>query len=58
MGDLLVVQSKVRELIKKNQCNASGSAVEALSKAVEGLVKAAVNRAKKNGRKTVQDRDV
>lgn len=58
MGDLLVVQSKVRELIKKSKMNASGSAVEALSKAVEGLVKAAVGRAQKNGRKTVQDRDV
>lgn len=58
MGDLLVVQSKVREIIKKNKMNASGTAVEALSKAVEGLVKAACGRAAKNGRKTVQDRDV
>lgn len=58
MGDLLVVQSKVRELIKKSKMNASGTAVEALSKAVEDLVKKACTRAAKNGRKTVQDRDV
>ena len=58
MGDLLVVQSKVREIIKKNKMYASSTVVEALSEAVEGLVKAACKRASKNGRKTVQDRDV
>ncbi len=58
MGDLLVVQSKVREIIKKNKMNASGTAVEALSKAVEELVKKACKRADANHRKTVQDRDI
>ena len=37
MGDLLVVQSKVREIIKKNKMNASGSAVEALSRRSKAL---------------------
>lgn len=58
MGEVLVVQSKVKELIKKSGCNTSGDAIGALSKSVEGLVKAAVARAKANNRKTVQDRDI
>lgn len=58
MGDLLIVQSKVREIIKKSKMNTSGDAIEALSKAVEDMVKAACKRAGANKRKTVQGRDV
>lgn len=58
MGDLLVVQSKVKELAKKMGCRTSGDAIGAFSKAVEASVKAAVNRAKANKRQTVKAGDV
>jgi len=58
MADTLVVQSKVKELIKKAGCNTSGESIDAFSKAVEGLIQKAVNRCKANGRKTVKAQDV
>lgn len=57
-GDLLVDKSKVRELIKKCQMDASGEAVEALSKAVEELVKRACKKASDHSRQTVSAADV
>lgn len=58
MGEVLVVQSKVKELIKKSKKNTSGDAIVALSKSLEDLVKKACARAEANGRKTVQSRDI
>ncbi|MBI4564861.1 MAG: hypothetical protein HY716_09250 [Planctomycetes bacterium] len=58
MADLLVVQSKVRELAKKGKLRMSGDAVEQLSKTVEGLLKAAGERAKANGRLTIKKSDI
>lgn len=57
MTDLLVVGSKVKEEIKKYDCNTAGDAVEALSKMVEDVIKKAAERAKANGRKTVRAED-
>jgi histone H3/H4 len=56
--EILVVQSKVRDMIKAEGCATSQDAVEALSKEIERMVKKAVERAKENGRKTVQGKDV
>lgn len=58
MADLYVVQSKVKELLKKKGCNTSAKALEALSKEVETWATKAVERAKANGRKTIFPQDV
>jgi histone H3/H4 len=52
----LVVKSAVRELVK--DMRVSDSFFEGLNKAVEELVKRAVERAKANGRATLRDCDV
>ena len=57
MTEILVVGSKVKEEIKKHDCNTAGDAVDALSRVVEGMVKKAAERAKANGRKTVRAED-
>ena len=57
MTEVLVVGSKVKEEIKKHDCNTAGDAVEALSKVVELKIKRAAERAKANGRKTVRADD-
>ncbi len=61
MGDLLVVQSKVKETAKKvggKDLRFSGDAVKALSDKVVGILKDAAVRAKANGRKTVKPQDL
>jgi len=58
MAELLVVGSKVREVIKKGDMNMSGEFLDALSKKVEEEVKRAIERAKANGRKTVRENDL
>jgi histone H3/H4 len=52
----LVVKSAIRELVK--DMRVSDSFFEGLNKAVEELVKRAVERAKANGRATLRDCDV
>jgi histone H3/H4 len=58
MGELLVVQSKVKELAKKLKLRMAGDAVGAISKAVEEVVKAAAVRAKANKRQTIKASDI
>jgi histone H3/H4 len=60
MGDeVLVVGSKVRGYIKaKAGMNTSAAVIGALSVKVAGLLNEAIENAKKDGRKTVLDRDV
>ena len=53
----LIVQSKVRAYIKSKGLNTGGDALDALDKAMEGLIDAAVGRAKANDRKTLMARD-
>ncbi len=53
---MLVVKSKVKGAAKG--FNVAGDFVDHLSKRVEGLIKDACRRAKDNGRKTVQPRDL
>ena len=57
MSDILIVQSKVKEVIKKQGCNTASDAVDAMSKQVEGMIKKAIDRCKANGRKTVKATD-
>ena len=56
--EILVVQSKVKDFIKKKGCQTSATAIDALSKKVEQLLGEAVERAKSNNRATVKDRDI
>ncbi len=58
MAEILVVQSKIREMIKLQGCSTSADAVDALSAEVERVVKKAVERTKGNGRKTVKGQDI
>jgi histone H3/H4 len=56
MAESLVVKAKIKEYCKGMNC--SGDLAEALSKKVALLLSDAVARAKANGRKTVQSKDV
>jgi histone H3/H4 len=58
MGDLYVVQSKVKAFIRKKGCNTSADAVKMLSKTIEEHLVKAVTRAKANRRKTVKPSDL
>ena len=58
--DVLFVKSKVREYIKSKACNTSGDVIDgpALNNAIIGILDSAIRRAKANGRKTVQEKDL
>jgi histone H3/H4 len=58
VAEILVVQSKIREMIKADGCSTSADAVEALSHEVTRIIKKAVERTKANGRKTVKGSDI
>lgn len=58
MSDTLVVASKVKSFIKKHsQMNTSSSVMAALTSMVEEECKKAIENARRDGRKTVMDRD-
>ncbi len=56
MAELLVVRSKIKDAAKG--MNVSGDFADALSSLVDWHIKKACDRAKANGRKTVQARDL
>ncbi len=57
-GEVLVVASKVKNLIKASGAmNTSGAVMSKLSEKVRGLCLHAIENAKRDGRKTVMDRD-
>ncbi|MHA1233542.1 MAG: hypothetical protein ACTSO6_01085 [Promethearchaeota archaeon] len=58
--DVLFVKSKVREYIKSKDCNTSGDVIDgpALNNALIDILNKAIARAKANGRKTVQEKDL
>ena len=58
MADVLVVQSKVRDQVKRRGANMAGDFADALSKRVQAMVDDAIKRAKSNGRKTVRANDL
>lgn len=55
--EMLLVSSKVRQLIKDAGCNTAGDALEGLNAYVGWLVHQAAKRAAENGRKTVRAHD-
>ncbi|MBA7514888.1 hypothetical protein ES705_06924 [subsurface metagenome] len=58
--DVLFVKSKIREYIKSKGCNTSGDVIDgpALNEVIVTILDAAIGRAKANGRKTVQEKDL
>jgi len=56
--EILVVQSKVRDLAKAKDFRVSEEFVGALSEEVRKLIEKAAERATANGRKTLQKSDV
>ena len=58
--EVLFVKSKIREYIKSKGCNTSGDVIDgpALNEAIVTILVAASGRAKANGRKTVQEKDL
>jgi len=58
--EALFVKSKIRDYIKSKGCNTSGDLIDgpALNNAIVEILDKAVNRAKANGRKTVQEKDL
>jgi histone H3/H4 len=54
---MLLVASKVREMIKDAGCNTAGDALDGLNSYVAWLVAQAAKRASENGRKTVRAHD-
>lgn len=58
--EALFVKSKVREYIKGKGCNTSGGLIDGptLNDAIIDVLDNAIRRAKANGRKTVQEKDL
>ena len=55
--EMLLVASKVRQMIKDAGCNTAGDALDGLNGYVACLVSQAARRASENGRKTVRAHD-
>jgi hypothetical protein len=55
--EMLLVSSKVRQMIKDAGCNTAGDALDGLNGYVGWLVMQATKRASENGRKTVRSHD-
>jgi histone H3/H4 len=55
--EMLLVASKVRQMIKDAGCNTAGDALDGLNAYVGWLVAQAAKRASENGRKTVRAHD-
>jgi histone H3/H4 len=56
--EILIVSTKMKEVVKKHGCMSSGELVEAVSAKVHELLAAAAARAKTNGRATVRPHDL
>ncbi len=55
---MLVVQSKVRDLIREKEMRTSDEFITALSEHVRAAVEKAISRAKENGRSTLRPADL
>ncbi|MFH1227864.1 MAG: histone [Planctomycetota bacterium] len=58
MSEVFVIASKIKKMIKEQGMRTGGDAIEALSKIVEEKAKAAVQKAKDAGKKTIQASDI
>lgn len=55
--EMLLVSSKIRQMIKDAGCNTAGDALDGLNAYVGWLIQQASKRASENGRKTVRAHD-
>jgi histone H3/H4 len=55
--EMLLIASKVRQMLKDAGCNTAGDALDGLNGYVGWLVQQAAKRASENGRKTVRAHD-
>ena len=55
--EMLLVASKVKQMLKDAGCNTAGDALEGVNGYVGWLVQQAAKRASENGRKTVRAHD-
>lgn len=55
--EMLLVASKVKEVIKKFNCNTSSDALDGLNTWMYWLIEQAAKRAEANGRKTIRAHD-
>ena len=58
MAETLVVTSKIKKLVKAQGMRTGGDAIEALSKIIVDKVSQAIQKAKADGKKTIQGVDV
>ncbi len=60
MAEILFVKSKIRDYIKVKKCNTGGDVVDGavLNNRIIEILDRAIERAKANGRKTVQEKDL
>ena len=56
--EVLVVGSKMKDVVKSAGCQSSGDLIQAVSDRVHEMLEAAINRAKGNGRATVRPYDL
>ena len=56
--EVLVVGSKMKDVVKGAGCQSSGDLIGAVSDKVHAMLEAAVKRAKENGRATVRPYDL
>jgi hypothetical protein len=56
--DMVLVQSKVRDVIRGRDFRTSDEFVTALNEHVHNLIENAINRCKANGRQTLREQDV
>ena len=56
--DTLLVKAKVKDYVKEEGLMSSSDLIDAVNEEVYRRLERAMERAKANGRKTVQDRDV
>lgn len=54
----VVLASRIKELARGGNVRVSGDFVDAANKAVVDLIKAAISRAKANGRQTIRPQDI
>ena len=56
--EILIVGSKMKDVVKNAGCMSSGDLIEALSQKVHDILASATERAKGNGRSTVRPYDL
>ncbi len=56
--EMLVVASKVKEVVKSHKCQTAGDLVDALSDKLHDLLEVAAKRAKENKRATIRPCDL